>query len=160
MPLSIVLIVPLCLLSALTGVWIVGGDNNVMTQIGLIVLVGLACKNAILIVEFAREAELKDGMSPSQAALEAARIRLRPVLMTSISFILGVFPLVIAEGAGAELRRATGITVFSGMVGVTFFGLVLTPTFYVVMRWLFPGKLRDVSVSEEEVQAPVVGEKA
>ena len=121
-----------------------------MTQIGLIVLVGLACKNAILIVEFAREAELRQGLNPSDAALAAAHTRLRPILMTSISFILGVWPLVTATGAGAELRQATGITVFSGMVGVTIFGLILTPAFYVVMRKIFPGPLRDTEALDEE----------
>lgn len=148
LPLAIVLIVPMCLLSALLGVWVVGGDNNIMTQIGLIVLFGLACKNAILIVEFAREAELKDGLSPVDAALLACRTRLRPILMTSISFILGVWPLVAASGAGAELRHATGITVFAGMIGVTVFGLLLTPVFYVALRKCFPGKLPDTTLNE------------
>jgi multidrug efflux pump len=142
LPIAIVLIVPMCILSALAGVWITGGDNNIMTQIGLIVLVGLACKNAILIVEFAKEAEIYQNLSPLDAALEACRLRLRPILMTSLAFIMGVYPLVAATGAGAELRHATGIAVFSGMIGVTFFGLILTPVFYVVLRTVVGGKLK------------------
>ena len=133
LPFVIVLIVPLCLLSAIAGVWITRGDNNVFTQIGLLVLVGLACKNAILIVEFARDLE-RQGWSRLAAAFEAARIRLRPILMTSFAFIMGVIPLVVAGGAGAEMRRVMGIAVFSGMLGVTFFGLVFTPLFYVLVR--------------------------
>ena len=132
LPLAIILIVPMCLLSALVGVWLDNGDNNVFTQIGLIVLVGLACKNAILIVEFAREKQ-HAGLDPVSAALEACRLRLRPILMTSIAFIAGVWPLVNSEGAGAEMRRAMGVAVFSGMIGVTFFGLLLTPVFYTVL---------------------------
>src|SRR5690606_20832486 len=111
------------------------GDNNIFTQIGLMVLVGLACKNAILIVEFARELEFQ-GYKIVDAAIEAARLRLRPILMTSFAFIMGVVPLVISTGAGAEMRHAMGVAVFSGMLGVTFFGLVLTPVFYVVLRLL------------------------
>jgi multidrug efflux pump subunit AcrB len=131
----------MCLLSALIGVNLVHSDNNIMTQIGLIVLVGLACKNAILIVEFAKEAEVYRGLDPVAAALEACKLRLRPILMTSLAFIFGVLPLVIATGAGAELRHATGIAVFAGMIGVTAFGLLLTPVFYVVLRKLAGGKL-------------------
>ncbi len=142
LPIAIVLIVPMCLLSALVGVHFTGGDNNIMTQIGLIVLVGLACKNAILIVEFAKEAEIYRNLSPIEAALEACRLRLRPILMTSLAFIMGVWPLVAATGAGAEMRHATGIAVFSGMIGVTVFGLLLTPVFYVVLRTLLGGKLK------------------
>jgi multidrug efflux pump len=134
LPLAVILIVPMVLLSAITGVWLTGGDNNIFTQIGLIVLVGLACKNAILIVEFAREAQIIDGMSRVEAVLEAARLRLRPILMTSFAFIMGVVPLVFSHGAGAEMRHAMGVAVFSGMLGVTFFGLVFTPLFYVVVR--------------------------
>jgi hydrophobe/amphiphile efflux-1 (HAE1) family protein len=135
LPFVVILIVPMCLFSAIMGVWLSHGDNNVFTQIGLLVLVGLACKNAILIVEFARELEL-EGHDPVHAALEACRIRLRPILMTSFAFIMGVVPLVVAFGAGAEMRHAMGVAVFSGMLGVTFFGLLLTPVFYVVVRGL------------------------
>ncbi|MGA0572796.1 efflux RND transporter permease subunit [Variovorax sp. VNK109] len=135
LPLAILLIVPMSLLAALTGVWLTGGDNNVFTQIGLMVLVGLSAKNAILIVEFARELEFA-GRTPVQAAIEASRLRLRPILMTSLAFIMGVLPLVLSSGAGAEMRSAMGVAVFSGMIGVTAFGLFLTPVFYVVMRRL------------------------
>src|SRR5213078_903706 len=135
LPLAIILIVPMCLLFAIAGVWVSHGDNNIFTQIGLIVLVGLACKNAILIVEFAKHKQ-DEGLSAVQAAIEASRLRLRPILMTSIAFIAGVFPLVIAHGAGAEMRQAMGIAVFAGMIGVTFFGLFLTPVFYVALMKL------------------------
>ncbi len=135
LPLAIILIVPMCLLSAITGVWLTHGDNNIFTQIALAVLVGLACKNAILIVEFAKLKQ-DQGMTPVQAAIEAARLRLRPILMTSLAFIMGVVPLVLATGAGAEMRHAIGIAVFSGMLGVTAFGLFLTPVFYVVIQSL------------------------
>ncbi|MDI1269421.1 MAG: efflux RND transporter permease subunit [Polaromonas sp.] len=135
LPLAVLLIVPMCLLSAIIGVWLVDGDNNVFVQIGLIVLVGLAAKNAILIVEFARNREA-EGASALDAVIEACRLRLRPILMTSLAFIAGVVPLVLATGAGAEMRQAMGIAVFAGMLGVTLFGLFLTPVFYVVMRGL------------------------
>ena len=135
LPLAVVLIVPMCLLSAITGVSLAGMDNNILTQIGFVVLVGLASKNAILIVEFARELENR-GRDRRQAAMEAARLRLRPILMTAFSFILGVVPLLFASGAGAEMRRALGVAVFSGMLGVTVFGLVFTPVFYVLCRKL------------------------
>lgn len=135
LPLAVILIVPMVLLSAIAGVWLSGGDNNIFTQIGLIVLVGLACKNAILIVEFAREMQL-EGMSRHEAVLEAARLRLRPILMTSFAFIMGVVPLVTSQGAGAEMRHAMGVAVFAGMLGVTIFGLIYTPLFYVVIRAL------------------------
>ncbi|HEX4294583.1 MAG TPA: multidrug efflux RND transporter permease subunit [Rhizomicrobium sp.] len=135
LPLAIVLIVPMCLFSAIAGVWLTGGDNNIFTQIGLFVLIGLACKNAILIVEFARELEI-EGRTTLDAAVEAARLRLRPILMTSFAFIMGVVPLVLSSGAGAEMRHAMGIAVFFGMLGVTFFGLFLTPLFYVLLREL------------------------
>jgi multidrug efflux pump subunit AcrB len=125
----------MCLLSAIAGVWLTGGDNNIFTQIALSVLVGLACKNAILIVEFAKHMQ-DQGMTPVQAAIEAARLRLRPILMTSLAFVMGVVPLVLASGAGAEMRQAIGIAVFSGMLGVTAFGLFLTPVFYVVVQHL------------------------
>jgi multidrug efflux pump len=135
LPLAIILIVPMCLFSAITGVRLTGGDNNIFTQIGLFVLIGLACKNAILIVEFARELEIA-GSKTLDAAIQAARLRLRPILMTSFAFIMGVVPLVASSGAGAEMRHAMGVAVFSGMLGVTFFGLFLTPVFYVLMREL------------------------
>ena len=133
LPLAVILIVPMTLLSAITGVILSGGDNNIFTQIGLIVLVGLACKNAILIVEFAKDKQL-EGLNPLAAVLEACRLRLRPILMTSFAFIMGVVPLVFSSGAGAEMRHAMGVAVFSGMLGVTFFGLLLTPVFYVLIR--------------------------
>jgi len=135
LPVSIILIVPLALLAALAGVWLTAGDNNVFTQIGLIVLVGLSAKNAILIVEFARELEF-EGRTPVEAAIEASRLRLRPILMTSLAFIMGVVPLVASTGAGAEMRSAMGVAVFSGMIGVTAFGLFFTPVFYVLLRRL------------------------
>jgi len=135
LPLSIILIVPMGLLAAMTGVWLSHGDNNVFTQIGLMVLVGLSAKNAILIVEFARELEFA-GRTPVQAAIEASRLRLRPILMTSMAFVMGVLPLVLSIGAGSEMRRAMGVAVFAGMIGVTAFGLFLTPVFYVLLRAL------------------------
>ena len=133
LPLAIILIVPMCLLSAMLGVWLSRSDNNILTQIGFIVLVGLACKNAILIVEFARE-RVEGGMDVIAAAIEACRLRLRPILMTSFAFIMGVVPLVIASGAGSEMRHAMGMAVFAGMLGVTLFGLFLTPVFFVVIE--------------------------
>jgi multidrug efflux pump len=133
LPLAVILIVPMSILCALLGVKLTHGDNNVFTQIALFVLVGLASKNAILIVEFARELELH-GRSIVDAALEASHQRLRPILMTSIAFIMGVLPLVFSKGAGAEMRHAMGVAVFTGMLGVTFFGLFLTPVFYVLLR--------------------------
>ena len=134
LPLAIILIVPMCLLAAITGVLLDHGDNNVFTQVGLIVLVGLACKNAILIVEFAKHLQEEQGLDAVRAVLEAARLRLRPILMTSFAFIMGVVPLMLASGAGAEVRHSLGTTVFAGMLGVTFFGLLLTPVFYVLVR--------------------------
>ncbi|HUD43725.1 MAG TPA: multidrug efflux RND transporter permease subunit [Dokdonella sp.] len=133
LPLAVILIVPMCLLCAILGVLASGGDNNIFTQIGLIVLVGLACKNAILIVEFAKDREAL-GETVWQAVLDACRLRLRPILMTSLAFVMGVVPLVLSTGAGAEMRRAMGVAVFSGMLGVTFFGLLLTPVFYLLVR--------------------------
>ena len=133
LPLAVILIVPMTLLSAITGVILAGSDNNIFTQIGLIVLVGLACKNAILIVEFAKDKQ-EEGLDPLAAVLEACRLRLRPILMTSFAFIMGVVPLVLSTGAGAEMRHAMGVAVFSGMLGVTFFGLLLTPVFFVLIR--------------------------
>jgi gold/copper resistance efflux pump len=142
LPFAVLLIAPLALLSAIVGVWVSGGDNNIFTQIGFVVLVGLAAKNAILIVEFARARE-EDGVDPLNAVLEAARLRLRPILMTSLAFIAGVVPLVLASGAGAEMRQAMGVAVFAGMIGVTLFGLILTPVFYVaVRRFALRGKPR------------------
>jgi multidrug efflux pump len=135
LPLAIILIVPLCLLFAILGVWARGMDNNIFTQIGFVVLVGLACKNAILIVEFAKQKQ-DAGLNRAEAAIEASRLRLRPILMTSFAFIFGVVPLVLAEGAGGEMRRVLGTAVFSGMLGVTFFGIFLTPVFYNVIRRL------------------------
>jgi multidrug efflux pump len=135
LPLAVILIVPMTLLSALFGVWLTGGDNNVFVQVGLVVLMGLACKNAILIVEFARELEMQ-GKGIVESALEACRLRLRPIVMTSVAFIAGTVPLVLSHGAGAEVRSVTGITVFAGMLGVTLFGLFLTPVFYVALRKL------------------------
>jgi len=133
LPLAIILIVPMTLMCALAGLWITSSDNNIFTQIALLVLVGLACKNAILIVEFAK-ARRDEGIARDVAALEACKLRFRPILMTSFAFIMGVLPLVFATGAGSEMRQALGIPVFSGMLGVTFFGLLFTPIFYVVLQ--------------------------
>ncbi|WP_431824827.1 efflux RND transporter permease subunit [Burkholderia sp. F1] len=138
LPLAVILIVPVCMCAALFGVWLSGGDNNVFVQVGLVVLMGLACKNAILIVEFARELEIQ-GQGIVEAALEACRLRLRPIVMTSVAFIAGSVPLLIGSGAGSEVRAATGVTVFAGMLGVTLFGLFLTPVFYVAIRKLAGG---------------------
>ena len=135
LPLAVILIVPMSILAALAGVYLTGNDNNIFTQIGLMVLVGLSAKNAILIVEFARELEM-NGRSPLEAAIEASRLRLRPILMTSIAFIMGVVPLVTSTGAGSEMRHAMGVAVFFGMIGVTGFGLMMTPVFYVLLRTL------------------------
>jgi hydrophobe/amphiphile efflux-1 (HAE1) family protein len=154
LPLVIMLIVPMSLVSAIAGVWLTRGDNNVFTQIGLLVLVGLACKNAILIVEFARDLE-RQGRDRFTAALEAARIRLRPILMTSFAFIAGVIPLIVASGAGAEMRRVMGIAVFSGMLGVTFLGLLFTPLFYVLVRGYIHGRAQTpVPASGQPVKIP------
>lgn len=136
----------MCLLSAIFGIWLRGMDNNILSQIGFVVLVGLACKNAILIVEFAKDYQ-DTGKGCEEAVIEASRVRLRPILMTSFAFILGVIPLLIATGAGAEMRQALGTSVFSGMFGVTFFGLFLTPVFYIVIRKITEsGKNRSVKV--------------
>jgi multidrug efflux pump len=145
LPLAIILIVPMCVLCSLVGIAISGGDNNIFTQIGFVVLIGLASKNAILIVEYAKLCEERDGKKPLEAAVEASRLRLRPILMTSFAFILGVIPLVLASGAGYELRRTLGISVFSGMLGVTMFGLLLTPVFYVVIRRITAGRKKELS---------------
>jgi multidrug efflux pump subunit AcrB len=135
LPLAIILIVPMCILSALFGVWLHQQDINILTQIAFVVLIGLAAKNAVLIVEFARQIE-EQGKDRVTAAVEACRLRLRPIIMTSLAFTLGVVPLYIATGAGAEMRVALGTAVFWGMIGVTLFGLVFTPVFYVVVRWM------------------------
>jgi multidrug efflux pump len=135
LPAAILLIVPMCILAALGGVWLMGMDNNIFTQIGLVVLVALAAKNAIVVVEFAKQAEDR-GTSTDDATIEASKIRLRPILMTSFAFILGVVPLAVAKGAGAEMRTALGVAVLSGMLGVTIFGLALTPVFYKTIRRL------------------------
>ena len=146
LPLSIMLIVPMCLLSAVFGVWLHGLDINILTQIGFVVLIGLAAKNAILIVEFAKQLE-DEGKDRVTAAVEASKLRLRPILMTSLAFTLGVVPLYIAQGAGAELRIALGTAVFWGMIGVTGFGLLFTPVFYVVIRSLTAKKKKPVAKS-------------
>jgi multidrug efflux pump len=139
LPLAVILIVPMCLFSAMAGVYLRGQDNNIFTQIGFVVLVGLACKNAILIVEFARQ-QIDLGKNRIEAAAEAARLRLRPILMTSFAFILGVSPLLVAKGAGAEMDQALGTAVFAGMIGVTFFGVLFTPIFFSVVMKFFGGK--------------------
>jgi multidrug efflux pump len=139
LPLAIILIVPMCLFAAISGVYLRGSDNNIFTQIGFVVLIGLACKNAILIVEFAKQ-QMDAGLSRQDAAIEASKLRLRPILMTSFAFTLGVFPLVNALGPGAEMRQAIGTAVFSGMIGVTLFGIFLTPVFFSVIMKLFEGK--------------------
>ena len=150
LPLSIVLIIPMTMLSAIVGVIIYGGDNNIFTQIGLVVLIGLATKNAILIVEFATELQQK-GHDVIDAILEACRLRLRPILMTSLAFIMGVLPMVISTGAGSEMRQAIGVTVFSGMLGVTFFGLILTPVFYYLLQ-------KNKKIKPEPAPAPLMEE--
>jgi HAE1 family hydrophobic/amphiphilic exporter-1 len=138
LPLAVILIVPMCLLAAVSGLLIRGMAVDILAQIGFVVLIGLAAKNAVLIVEFARQAEER-GEDSAQAAVEAARTRLRPILMTSFAFIFGVVPLAIATGAGAEMRQSLGTAVFFGMLGVTAFGLIFTPVFYVVVRKFFGG---------------------
>ncbi|MFC3694969.1 efflux RND transporter permease subunit [Chenggangzhangella methanolivorans] len=157
LPIAIILIVPMGILAALVGVWLSGGDNNVFTQIGLIVLVGLSAKNAILIVEFARELEMH-GRTPLQAAIEASRLRLRPILMTSLAFVMGVLPLVISTGAGSEMRAAMGVAVFSGMIGVTAFGLFLTPVFYVLVRRL--AGVKETQAPAEKTEEPAVSHES
>src|SRR5262249_4872941 len=134
LPLAVILVVPMCLLCSIAGVALAGSDLNIFTQIGFVVLVGLASKNALLLVAFAKQQQ-EGGKDRLEAPLHAWRLRLRPILMTSFAFILGVVPLVIASGAGAEMRRALGVAVFSGMLGVTVFGIFLTPVFYYVIEW-------------------------
>src|SRR5690554_518612 len=146
LPLAVILIVPMSILAALTGVWLTGGDNNIFTQINLIILINLTCKNTILIIKFARKLELQS-MPTRKAAIEASRLRLRPILMTSIAFIMGVVPLVLSSGAGAEMRHAMGIAVFFGMLGVTLFGLFLTPVFYVLLRSMGSKRLHTAGTS-------------
>jgi multidrug efflux pump len=153
LPLAVIMIVPMSILAALTGVYLTGADNNIFTQIGLMVLVGLSAKNAILIVEFARELEM-NGRSPLEAAIEASRLRLRPILMTSIAFIMGVVPLVLSSGAGSEMRHAMGVAVFFGMLGVTLFGLFLTPVFYVLLRSIGGKQLHSAAPHEAPVCVP------
>jgi multidrug efflux pump len=157
LPLAVILIVPMSMLAALTGVWLTDGDNNIFVQIGLVVLMGLSSKNAILIVEFARDLE-GQGRTILQAAIEATRLRLRPIVMTSVAFIAGVIPLVLSHGAGAEVRTATGITVFSGMIGVTLFGLFLTPVFYVALRKLATRGTRSGDNEQESTELQLRGE--
>jgi multidrug efflux pump len=162
LPFAVILIVPMCLLSAITGVWLMSMDNNIFTQIGFIVLIGLASKNAILIVEFAKQLQDKRGLSRYEAATEASRLRLRPILMTSFAFVFGVLPLVTAVGAGAESRELLGVAVLSGMLGVTFFGLVFTPVFYVVIRKFVERRHEQAQISKpseeeeekKEIEAP------
>jgi len=157
LPLAILMIVPMSLMSALAGVWLSGGDNNIFTQIGFMVLVGLSAKNAILIVEFARELEAH-GRTVVQAAIEASRLRLRPILMTSIAFIMGVVPLITSSGAGAEMRQAMGIAVFAGMLGVTLFGLLLTPVFYVLLRYMAGAKRQEAAHGTPEGMMAATGD--
>jgi multidrug efflux pump len=153
LPVAIILIVPMCLLAAIAGIWLAKMDNNIFTQIGLVVLVGLASKNAILIVEFAKQLQ-DEGKKAFEATVEASKLRLRPILMTSFAFILGVVPLVLAKGAGAEMRVALGVAVFSGMLGVTIFGIFFTPVFYVVIRWFTKDKTkRTETVQAEPIDA-------
>ena len=149
LPLSVILVVPMCLLCALAGVYLAGLDLNIFVQVGFVVLVGLASKNAILIVEFAKM-KREQGLSAREATLEACRLRLRPILMTSFAFILGVVPLVLAHGAGAEMRQVLGTAVFAGMIGVTFFGIFLTPVFFYVIRSLIGQRSSTVSTSTHE----------
>jgi multidrug efflux pump len=154
LPAAIILIVPMCLLAALMGVALMKLDNNIFTQVGLVVLIGLAAKNAILIVEFAKQLE-DTGKQTREATVEASKLRLRPILMTSFAFILGVVPLVLAKGAGAEMRHTLGVAVFSGMLGVTVFGIFFTPVFYYVIRRLTAReKKRDAADGRSDPQAP------
>jgi multidrug efflux pump len=156
---AIILIVPMCLLCGITAIWARHMDNNIFTQIGFVVLAGMSVKNAVLIVEFAKQQqELQHGMKAADAAIEAARLRLRPILMTSFAFIFGVIPLIMATGAGAEMRQALGTVVFFGMIGVTFFGVFLTPVFYTVIRRMTGSHLAAAEKPARAVPAPAAGE--
>jgi multidrug efflux pump len=152
LPLAIILIVPMCILAAVAGLMVWKLDVNIFTQIGLVLLIGLAAKNAILIVEFAKQLE-DQGKSRFNATVEACRLRLRPILMTSFAFILGVVPLVLAKGAGAEMRHTLGVAVFSGMLGVTVFGIFFTPVFYSVIRWMTSRKQQVVEPARKAKRA-------
>jgi multidrug efflux pump len=152
LPLAVILVVPMCLLCSITGVAFAKMDVNIFTQIGFLVLVGLACKNAILIVEFAK-AQRESGMPRKEATLAACQLRLRPIIMTSFAFILGVVPLMVSAGAGAEMRRTLGTAVFAGMLGVTLFGIFLTPVFYYVIQWLADRRARAAIEADEETAA-------
>src|SRR5262249_30894944 len=153
LPLAIILVVPMCLLSSIAGlVWIAHKPIDIFCQIGFVVLVALAAKNAILIVEYAQDQRKKEGMARREATLTACRLRLRPIIMTSLAFIFGVFPLVIATGAGWEMRRSLGTAVLSGMIGVTFFGVLLTPVFYYGITWF--GKEKMPQVPQAPLQSP------
>ena len=160
LPLAIILIVPMCLFSSIYGVWLRSMENNIFTQIGFVVLVGLACKNAILIVEFAKQIQDRDGKDRFTAAVEACRLRLRPILMTSFAFIFGVLPLVLSSGAGAEMRQALGTAVFFGMLGVTGFGLFLTPVFYVVIMWFKERRTKTSAPAPTQSAPPITAEPA
>jgi multidrug efflux pump len=154
LPLAVLLVVPMCLLSAVAGVALAKMDINIFVQVGFIVLVGLASKNAILVVEFAREAQRVEGLTPFEATIAACKARLRPIIMTSFAFILGVAPLVVATGAGAEMRRTLGVAVFSGMLGVTAFGLLLTPVFYYVVDLFVAGRKVDPAKQSVDRREP------
>jgi multidrug efflux pump len=152
LPLAVILVVPMCLLCAIAGVVFARMDINIFTQIGFLVLVGLACKNAILIVEFAK-AQREAGKDRHQATLEACELRLRPIIMTSFAFILGVVPLMVSEGAGAEMRRTLGVAVFAGMLGVTLFGIFLTPVFFYVIQWIVDHRRAGKTEDEDEEES-------
>ena len=152
LPLAVILVVPMCLLCSTVGVNIARMDINIFTQVGFIVLVGLACKNAILIVEFAK-AQREAGSTSEAATLEACQLRLRPIMMTSLAFILGVVPLMLSAGAGAEMRQTLGTAVFSGMLGVTLFGIFLTPVFYYVIQWFSDKRVANRPAEEEQTES-------